>query len=210
MLNKFVTVEGIEGAGKTTAIQFIQQWLMDKKLSYVLTREPGGTQIAEEIRHILLRHHEEKLNSVTEVLLFFAGRAQNIASTILPALASGKWVICDRFIDASFAYQGGGRELPLLFLECLEKYVLDGRQPNLTLLLDVPIDVGLSRINARGNHDRIEKEKERFFNNARQMYLKRAKQHAHRFRIINTDCSLKEMKKRLYQTLNDFFNQHNE
>jgi len=205
MLSKFITIEGIEGAGKTTAMSFIQMWLKEKKLPFVMTREPGGTEIAEEIRCILLRHHHESLTDMTELLLFFAGRAQHLDTTILPALKNGKWVVCDRFVDASFAYQGGGRGIPLLFLECLEKHVLKGRQPDLTILLDLPVEVGLSRIQIRGKHDRIEQEKKNFFKIVRKMYLKRAEQFAQRFQILNADCSVDEMKDRLYTILNNFF-----
>ena len=203
--NKFITIEGIEGAGKTTAISFIQTWLKEKKIPFIITREPGGTEIAEEIRHILLRHHNESLTDMTELLLFFAGRAQHLDTTILPALKHGKWVVCDRFVDASFAYQGGGRKIPLSFLECLEKHVLKGEKPDLTILLDLPVEVGLSRIQIRGKHDRIEQEKKNFFKIVRKMYLKRAEQFAQRFQILNADCSVDEMKDRLYTILNNFF-----
>jgi dTMP kinase len=199
--SKFITIEGIEGAGKTTALSFIKTWLNKRKIPYVTTREPGGTEIAEEIRHILLRHHRESLTDMAEVLLFFAARAQHLKTTILPALNDGKWVICDRFIDASFAYQGGGRNVPILFLECLEQYVLVGKQPDLTILLDLPVEVGLKRIKKRAQYDRIEQEKKNFFDAVRKMYLKRAKQFAARFRIINADCSIIEMQRRLYKLL---------
>jgi dTMP kinase len=205
MLSKFITIEGIEGAGKTTAMSFIKTWLEEKKIPFITTREPGGTEIAEEIRHILLRHHHESLTDMTELLLFFAGRAQHLDTTILPALENGQWVICDRFVDASFAYQGGGRKIPLLFLECLEKYVLKGKQPDLTILLDLPVEVGMSRIKARNKHDRIEQEKELFFKTVRQMYLKRAEQFAQRFQILNANCSINVMKNRLYTILDNFF-----
>jgi dTMP kinase len=204
MFSQFITIEGIEGAGKTTALAFIKTWLNKKQLPYIMTREPGGTEIAEEIRHILLRHHQEPLTDMAEVLLFFAARAQHLHTIILPALKQGKWVVCDRFVDASFAYQGGGREVPVSFLECLEKHVLEGRQPDLTILLDLPVDVGLKRIQSRKSYDRIEQERKNFFESARQMYLKRAERFSHRFRILNADCSIKEMEKQLYVILNDF------
>jgi len=201
--NKFITIEGIEGAGKTTAISFIQTWLKEKKIPFIITREPGGTEIAEEIRHILLRHHNESLTDMTELLLFFAGRAQHLDTTILPALKHGKWVVCDRFVDASFAYQGGGRKIPLSFLECLEKHVLKGEKPDLTILLDLPVEVGLSRIQGRGK-DRIEQEKKIFFQAVRKLYLKRAAQFPERFQILNANCSVRVMKDRLYMLLNNF------
>lgn len=203
--SQFITIEGIEGAGKTTALSFIKTWLNKRKIPYVITREPGGTEIAEEIRHILLRHHHEPLTNTAEVLLFFAARAQHLNTTILPALNDGKWVICDRFIDASFAYQGGGRDIPMLFLECLEKYVLGDRQPNLTILLDLPVDVGLKRIKKRAQSDRIEQEEKIFFEAVRKMYLKRAEHFASRFRLLNTNCSVGEMSARLYKILDNFY-----
>jgi dTMP kinase len=205
--SQFITFEGIEGAGKTTAVKFMESWLEQNNIPYILTREPGGTPIAEEIRDILLHHYQEKLTDISELLLFFAGRSQNVQSVILPALAQGQWVICDRFVDASFAYQGGGRRLPLLLLECLEKYVLKDKMPHLTLLLDVPVDVGLSRIQVRQAHDRIEQEKHNFFNDVRQMYLKRAAQCSDRFRIIDANCTLTVLQERLYHVLDDFLNQ---
>lgn len=208
MLSKFITIEGIEGAGKTTAVSFIRTWLKEKKIPFIITREPGGTEIAEEIRRILLRHHNESLTDVAELLLFFAGRAQHLDTTILPALKKGQWVICDRFVDASFAYQGGGRKIPVLFLECLEKYVLKGKQPDLTILLDLPVEVGMSRIKARGKHDRIEQETKNFFKAARKMYLKRAEQFAQRFKILDANCSINVMKNQLHTILDHFLNEH--
>src|SRR3989339_990063 len=187
---KFITIEGIEGAGKSTAVNFIREWFESKKIHYILTREPGGTEIAEEIREIVLRHHQEKLTAQAEVLLFFAGRSQNIHQMILPALQKGEWVLCDRFVDASFAYQGGGRQLPIEFLICLEKYVLNCLHPDLTLLMDVPVELGLSRIKKRGKEDRIESEKIEFFERVRAMYLKRASQYPERYRIIDANKTI--------------------
>ena len=206
ILSKFITIEGIEGAGKTTAVSFVQSFLQEKKIPFIVTREPGGTPIAEEIRRVLLHHHNESMTDITELLLFFAARAQHLENTILPALNSGKWVVCDRFVDASFAYQGGGRKLPLTLLQCLEKYVLKGKQPNLTILLDLPVSVGMSRIKTRGQHDRIEQEKQIFFESVRQSYLKRAAQFTQRFNILDADCSMAMMKTRLYTLLTDFLN----
>jgi len=204
-IGKFITIEGIEGAGKSTAVNFIRDWFESKKINYILTREPGGTEIAEEIREILLCHHKEKLTAEAEVLLFFAGRSQNIHQMILPALQKEQWVLCDRFVDASFAYQGGGRQLPLEFLNCLEKYVLDDLYPDLTLLMDVPIEIGLSRIKNRGEEDRIESERIEFFERVRTMYLKRAKQYPDRYRIVDASGTIETVKHAIEEKLNEFF-----
>ena len=154
----FISVEGVEGVGKSTAIQFIGDFLSAHGIEWEHTREPGGTPIAEKIRSVLLADTQEPMTAMAELLLLFAGRAQNIANLIEPALAAGRWVVADRFVDASFAYQGGGRQLDLEKVEYLADWVLDGLWPDLTILLDAPVSLGLSRVDARGARDRIEKE----------------------------------------------------
>ena len=196
-----ITVEGIEGAGKTTAMQYCQQLLEKENVALVVTREPGGTPVAEEIRQLLLHYHDESVCDDTEVLLMFAARAQHIAKLIKPALEAGKWVLCDRFTDASFAYQGGGRGIPVERLEIIESWVQKGLQPDLTLLLDLPVEQGMDRIEKRSTKDRIEKEKNEFFQRVREMYLQRAKQFSERYRIIDASKSIENVQNQIEQQL---------
>jgi dTMP kinase len=189
--NFFLTVEGIEGVGKTTAMQFIKTFLLAKKIDFVLSREPGGTVIAEQIRQVLLTlNTEEKLLPTTELLLMFAARAQHIAHVIRPALQANKWVICDRYVDASYAYQGGGRSIAFSYIQQLDDWVTEGLLPNITILLDAPPAIGLERAKNRGPQDRIEQEKIDFFERVRAGYLRRAEQDPTRFRVIDATQSL--------------------
>ncbi len=191
---RFISIEGIEGVGKTTVLQFIRDCLDDAGISYVVTREPGGTPIAEAIRNVLLNHYNEMMCPDTELLLMFAGRAQNIAQVILPALQRGQWVLSDRFTDASFAYQGGGRGVEIKHVLELAKWVQGDLQPNLTVLLDAPVEVGLSRVKSRGAKDRIEAEGIEFFERVRQTYLKLAEKESNRFKIVNSNQDLETVK----------------
>jgi len=200
----FISIEGNEGVGKTTAMQFVKAFFDKEKVDYMLTREPGGTPIAEEIRQVLLNKHEEQMAGDTEVLLMFAARAQHVASKIKPALAQNKWVISDRFVDASHAYQGGGRQIPLDRLVALDNWVLQGFKPGLTLLLDAPVEVCLSRIKERGQLDRIEDESKAFFERIRQVYINRVKMEPQRFVLINTDCDLDDVEVQILQALETY------
>lgn len=191
----FITLEGIEGAGKSTVVQYIRDYFDQKKFPYVMTREPGGTEIAEAIRQVVLNHYQEKMTDDTELLLFFAGRAQHIARVIRPALAEGKIVLCDRFTDASFAYQCGGRGIPEQRIAILEEWVQDGLQPDLTILLDVSPEVGAQRIAMRKQLDRFEVERLAFFERVRQYYLNRAACYADRYRLIDANQSEAEVKR---------------
>lgn len=182
---KFITVEGIEGTGKSSAISCLEDFFDAHALQPVFTREPGGTEIAEEIRQVLLHTHDEEMAHDTELLLMFAGRAQHISTLIQPALNAGKLVISDRFTDATYAYQGGGRGIATQRIEYLEKFVLSELQPDLTFLLDAPIELCLERIALRGQKDRIEQEQLDFFHRVREAYLYRAKQFSHRFKVID-------------------------
>lgn len=203
----FISIEGVEGVGKSTAIRAIQERLDGAKIPYVVTREPGGTPVAEEIRKILL-NPQETMAADTELLLMFASRAQNVAEVVLPALAKGRWVIADRFVDASFAYQGGGRKIPEARIAELAKWVLDDLRPDVTLLLDAPVEVGFSRIKSRGDPDRIEKENIEFFERVRQTYLDLAAKFPARFRIIHSDRNHSEVKQEILAALNPLLEQY--
>lgn len=189
---KFITLEGGEGVGKTTNIPFIRRYLEKQGIEVVITREPGGTPLAEKIRELLLQtNHDKPLTDDTELLLVFAARAQHIKDVIRPALAEGKWVLCDRFTDATYAYQGGGRGMPLDSIAWLESFVQGDLKPDLTLLLDAPIAIGMSRAKKReGVIDRFESEHLQFFTKVRDMYLQRADQFPERIKIIKADQPL--------------------
>ncbi|MDX2427396.1 MAG: dTMP kinase [Xanthomonadales bacterium] len=191
-LNKgfFISLEGGEGAGKSTQNKLIIEWLEGQGLELVEAREPGGTVVSEQIRRVLLDTRNAGLGATAELLLMFAARSQLVQEVILPALADGKVVVCDRFADASYAYQGGGRQLGAETVEVLEKLVLKDLQPDLTLLFDIPVEKGMKRVEGRGEADRFEIESIRFFERVRAAYLERAAADPQRFRII--DASLDE------------------
>ena len=159
MKGRFISVEGAEGVGKSTNISFLKDWLETRGISCVTTREPGGTQVAEAIRSILVTPGDEPMADMTELLLMFAARVQHVEHTIKPALARGEWVLCDRFTDSSYAYQGGGRKLDVGLISQIEMTSLRGFAPDLTLLLDMSVSEGLARAAERGEADRFEREK---------------------------------------------------
>lgn len=180
---RFITFEGIDGAGKSTHIGFVTDYLKDAGLTVVSSREPGGTALGEKLRELLLH---EKMDLETEALLMFASRREHIAQVIEPALAKGDWVLSDRFTDASFAYQGGGRGLPLAKLEALEHWVHPQLQPDLTLLFDVPLAVARARLNATRTLDKFEQEQADFFGRCREEYLRRAAENPGRIAVIDS------------------------
>mgnify|MGYP000028699185 CR=1 FL=1 len=189
----FITIEGGEGVGKSTNIEFIKSTLEAQGIECIVTREPGGTPLAEEIREVLIKNREEQVVSETELLLMFAARAQHLHQKILPALESGVWVISDRFTDATYAYQSGGRGVPVEKVALLESFVQGELRPDLTLLLDAPIEVGMARAKSRGKLDRFEEEQAAFFNKVRDNYLSRAKVETQRFKIIDATQSLESV-----------------
>lgn len=184
-MNRFVTLEGIEGAGKSTLIQALAQRLRAIGQRVCLTREPGGTRLGEALREILLNPQYQNMRPEAELLLLFAARAQHLAEVIRPALAAGEWVLCDRYTDASYAYQGGGRGLEPAFIDNLATWVQTATRPQCTLLLDIAPELGLARAARRGTQDRIEAETLAFFARARQVYLERAMAEPRRWQVID-------------------------
>ncbi len=201
----FITVEGGEGVGKSTNLAFIRQYLQENGHSVVDTREPGGTPLGEQIREILLDHRQNAMAVDTELLLMFAARAQHIAQVIKPALAEGKTVLCDRFTDATYAYQGGGRGVDMERIAALEEWVQGGLRPDLTLLLDLPVDVGLARAGQRSAPDRFEREAQEFFLRVRQAYLEQARREPRRYRVIDAAQPLEAVQGQLRQVLDGVF-----
>jgi len=201
----FITLEGVEGAGKSTNLTFIEQWLQRAGEQVVVTREPGGTKLGEHVRNLLLDpEHELAIHPEAELLLMFAARAQHLHQVILPALGSGKTVLCDRFTDASFAYQGAGRGLALGKIAALQTWLQGGIRPDLTLIFDIDVKTGLQRATTRGKADRFEQEKTEFFERVRQCYLDRAKTRD-RYRIIDGSGDLKTVQAQIRNVLETFY-----
>ena len=190
MRGKFITVEGIEGVGKSTNIDFLSSLIEAKGFSVLRTREPGGTPMAERIRQMLLAHDEEPLPDIAELLLFFAARALHVNNTIKPALAAGTWVVCDRFTDASRAYQGHGRGLGLERINLMADWVHKDLQPDLTLLLDAPPEIAMDRAEKRGEADRLETEAVDFYQRVRDGYLELAAAEPERIAVLDASQDL--------------------
>ena len=193
----FITLEGGEGAGKSTQMAYVEQCLSKAGKTVRVTREPGGTKLSEAIRELLLDHRQTAMDADTELLLMFAARAQHIAEIIRPALDAGEWVLCDRFTDATYAYQGGGRGIDVKRIAALEDWVQGELRPDLTLLLDLPIDVGMSRAGERGELDRFEREKQDFFERVRESYLNMAEKHPDRYRIIDASHDIPQVQEQI-------------
>lgn len=191
---KFITFEGVDGAGKSTHLNWFSETLRQRGVNLKITREPGGTPLGESLRNLLLH---EAMHPETEALLMFASRREHIEQVIQPALKLGQWVISDRFSDASFAYQGGGRCVPIEKLELLERWVHPQLQPDLTLLFDIPIEIARQRLSNNASLDRFEQEQGAFFERVRQAYLNRSLQHPERYIVIQAEQSMDEVKKRL-------------
>lgn len=190
---KFITFEGGEGVGKTTNVTFLENYLREHQISVVVTREPGGTKLAEKLRSLLLDKKTEAIADEAELLLMFAARAQHLKHVIEPALARGDWVICDRFTDATYAYQGGGRNVKIRHVEWLEDLIQGSLRPDLTLLLDAPVKIGMERAGKRGSFDRFESETVQFFENVRRAYLLQAEIHPQRIKIIKANQLLADV-----------------
>jgi dTMP kinase len=189
----FITLEGPEGAGKSTNREYLAACLRSHGIDVVLTREPGGTPLAESIRELLLAPSDEAMDADTELLLVFAARAQHLAQVIRPALARGAVVLCDRFTDATYAYQGGGRGLSIERIATLENFVQGALRPDLTLVFDLPVEIGLARATARGRLDRFEQEGRAFFDAVRSTYLNRAAAAPERYRLVDAALSLPQV-----------------
>ncbi|MFV2060252.1 MAG: dTMP kinase [Gammaproteobacteria bacterium] len=203
MRGKFITIEGGEGVGKSTNMQFIENYLVDKKIQVEVTREPGGTELGETLREIMLDPNQNSICSDTELMLMFAARAQHLNQKILPALEKGLWVLCDRFTDATYAYQGGGRGIDLSRIETLENWVQGSLRPDLTILFDMPVELGMSRAASRSAPDRFEQEKLDFFERVRTTYRDRALQNTSQYKIIDASKELSEVQKQISTILDN-------
>jgi dTMP kinase len=199
---KFITVEGVEGVGKSTNIDFLSGLIEARGFEVLKTREPGGTPMAERIREMLLEHAAEDLPDTAELLLFFAARSLHISNKIRPALRAGTWVVCDRFTDASRAYQGAGRGLDMVKINTLADWVQEDLRPDLTLLLDAPAEVGMQRAEQRGAADRLESEQGDFYRRVREGYLALAAAEPERFRIVDAGQPLQAVQAEIERLLN--------
>lgn len=202
---QFITLDGIDGAGKTTQLNVICDWFAAQQLPVLFTREPGGTPLGEQLRNILLTPSSQ-VSLHTEALMMFAARRQHLEDVILPALASGTHVVSDRFTDATFAYQGGGRGLAYDKIQQLEQWVQDDLRPNLTFILDVPLEVSVARIEGSRQKDRFEQEDPAFFARVREAYLQRAQHAPERYAVINSNREKPEVKADIEAVLNRLFN----
>lgn len=203
---QFITLEGIEGVGKSTNMAFVQNILTRAGIDVVVSREPGGTPVGEKIRQVLL-DRQATMAPDTELLLMFAARAEHIQQVIRPALAAGRWVLCDRFTDATYAYQGGGRQVSQARIAGLEEWVQGELRPTLTLLLDAPIEDALARAKNRAPGDRFETETQEFFTRTRNVYLDRARTFPERYRLINAAQPLAAVQAQIQAVLLTLFNE---
>ncbi|HEU4617186.1 MAG TPA: dTMP kinase [Gammaproteobacteria bacterium] len=207
MRGAFITVEGVEGVGKSSSLAVLERFLRAAGKDVVLTREPGGTELGERVREWILNGAHGTLSAEVETLLMFAARAQHLRTVIWPALERGQWVVCDRFTDATFAYQGGGRGAAPELLDCLKKAVQQGLEPDLTLLLDAPVDVGLARIRGR-ELDHFEREQKPFFERVRAAYLRLAESDPGRIKIIDAARAREAVDKDLEDALRRLLTEH--
>ena len=193
----FITFEGVEGAGKTTNIAYIAEKIERSGHEILLTREPGGTALGEAIRELLISKDFPEMHQDTELLLMFAARAEHLQREIIPALNAGKWVLCDRFTDATYAYQGAGRGIDVSHIKLLENFVQGSLRPDYTFLFDLDAEIGLARALSRGESDRFEQQHVDFFNRVRNQYLKMASDDVGRYRIVNAQHDLETVQKQI-------------
>lgn len=205
---KFITIEGQDGAGKSTNVAVIESFLKDHGIAYVHSREPGGTPLGEQLREMLLNSQDNSIGDQAELLMIFAARAQHIEDVIEPNLESGKWVLCDRFTDATYAYQGGGRGMNFNDIAVLENHVQRSLRPDLTLLLDIPVEIGESRAGQRSVPDRFEVQAQTFKQKVRDCYLDRAQAEPERIKIIDSSLSMALVKSQVENVLEHFLSEH--
>ncbi len=200
---KFITLEGTEGVGKTTNLEFMKEWLTEAGITFTVSREPGGTPLAEELREMLLQKRAEPVDATAELLMIFAARAQHLNQVIRPALARGEWVLCDRFTDATYAYQGAGRGLSTEVIESLESLVQKELRPDLTVVLDIDVETGLQRAGQRAELDRFESEAVEFFHRVRAGYQARVAAAPQRYRVVNAGQTLPEVQRDIAVVLSE-------
>lgn len=203
-MGKFITLEGIEGVGKTSNLEYIRSLLEQEGKQCVVTREPGGTPLGEALRTLLLEHANDSMSDDAELLMMFAARAEHLKKVILPALNADKYVLCDRFTEATYAYQGGGRELDVGKIAALETWAQGELRPDLTLILDAPVHIGRNRAGKRSAPDRIEKEKDDFFERVRASYQEMAQQYPHRICLVDASQCLKDVQKQIKLQLHKY------
>jgi dTMP kinase len=203
-MNKFITLEGIEGVGKTSNLRYIKEQLEASGHDCVVTREPGGTNLGESLRGLLLSHSEDNMSADTELLMMFAARAEHLNKIIKPALANGQTVLCDRFTEATYAYQGGGRQLDVDKITELEEWVQGDLRPDLTVILDAPVEIGRSRAGKRSAPDRIEKEQDDFFQRVRNAYIELANHYPHRICLVDASLTLPEVQQQVRDKLVEY------
>jgi len=205
MSGKFITIEGVEGVGKSTNIAFVESWFAERGIPYLKTREPGGTPLAESIRELLLQKRDEPFDTTAELLLIFAARSQHLQQKIIPALQKGNWVLSDRFTDATYAYQGGGRQLSRETIVLLENLVQQQLRPDLTILLDLPVEIGLQRAAQRSDKDRFESERVDFFQRVRSAYLALVAENPTRYGVVDASVSLPKVQEQIRNILENFY-----
>jgi dTMP kinase len=203
-MGKFITLEGIEGVGKTSNLRFIQELLEASGHDCVLTREPGGTNLGEALRGLLLSHSDENMSADAELLMMFAARAEHLNKVILPALQNGQTVLCDRFTEATYAYQGGGRQLDVEKISRLEQWVQGDLRPDLTIILDAPVEIGRARAGRRSEPDRIEKEQDDFFQRVRQAYIQLADDNPQRICLVDASLELNAVQQQIQEKLQEY------
>lgn len=203
-MSKFITLEGIEGVGKTSNLRYIQELLEMSGHDCVLTREPGGTNLGEALRGLLLSHSDDNMSADAELLMMFAARAEHLSKVILPAIENSQTVLCDRFTEATYAYQGGGRMLDVDKISKLEDWVQGDLRPDLTVILDAPVEIGRARAGRRSEPDRIEKEHDDFFQRVREAYIELANHYPHRICLVDASVELKNVQQQIHQKLIEY------
>jgi len=204
MTAKFITLEGIEGVGKTSNLRYIRELLESAGYDCVVTREPGGTNLGEALRGLLLNHSDDNMSADAELLMMFAARAEHLSKVILPALKKKQTVLCDRFTEATYAYQGGGRQLDVDKISELEDWVQGELRPDLTIILDAPVEVGRARASSRSEPDRIEKEQDDFFQRVRNAYIELANHYPHRICLVDASKTLPEVQQQINEVLVEY------